>query len=146
VEHRRRAVVEYEESELRTLGIARGWLDVVSLGMGADALHGLTDTGETRAAFGMEFREWAEPGAPTAARDLVLWNSTESLPLRTRTHTPTGAVEQQLIELRFDVDPIQLRDPHERFPEYRAMDVADYREKHHESEEGHEHSGMPPAP
>ncbi|MGC4067130.1 MAG: hypothetical protein QM784_21320 [Polyangiaceae bacterium] len=145
VEHQRRAIVEYDESELRTLGIARGWLDVVSLGMGADALNGLTDTGETQMALGLDFREWSEKSGTQAPRNFVLWNGTESLPLRTRSRTQAGFIEQRLLEVRFDVDTSQLREPRERFPEYRVMDVADFREKHHESEEGHEHSGMPAA-
>jgi hypothetical protein len=127
VDHRRRAIVDYDESELRMSGIARGWVDVVALGVGPDALQGLTRSGRVERRFGFEFSEWrSAEGAP--ARN-VLWSDEALLPWRISLEGDSSLVE--VTSLRRGLERQRLIEPRERLPAYSVIDVADYREVHH---------------
>jgi hypothetical protein len=78
--YRQRAIIEYDESELRMNGIARGWSDVVGLGVDSSALQVLELTGRTQRRFGFEFVEWhSAAGAPPRE---VWWSDEAAAPLR----------------------------------------------------------------
>ena len=129
VDHRQRAIIEYDESELRMNGIARGWSEVVGLGVDSSALQVLELTGRTQRRFGFEFVEWrSAAGAPP--RELW-WSDEAAAPLRVAGIRPESVVE--ITSLRRGVERARLIEPRERFARYSVMDVADYREAHHDA-------------
>ncbi len=128
VEHGERVIIEYDESELAMSGIARGWADVACIGVNLDGLQRLSRTGKSESRFGFEFVEWR---SSTGAVDAAIWWSDEAaLP-----SLVAGVGHRQVVQvtsLRRGVERARLAEPRERFPGYRVLDVADYREKHHE--------------
>lgn len=126
IDHRQRVIVEYDESELRMSGIARGWADVAALGTRYDTLLELQPTGRTREASGLHFVELVARGSAAPG----LWWSEEvavALP------GGPGLIELRAVER--SVDRARFAEPRQRFPGYASFDVADYRERHHEGAE-----------
>jgi len=132
VDHRQRLIIEYPESELRMTGIARGWADVASLGIGAQGLTQLAPTGRRESRFGFDFVELSAGAEATASVRQVWWSDAAALALRVERGTPPLHVA--LLELRRGVDRERFVEPRLRFSAYSSIDVSDYREKHHESE------------
>jgi hypothetical protein len=131
VNHRRRAIIDYDESELRMNAIARGWSDVVGLGVDMSALQALELTGRTQRRFGFEFVEWhSVVGAPPHE---VWWSDEAALPLHVAGLRPGLVIE--ITSVRPGVEQQRLLEPRERFAGYTVMDVADYREEHHDAVE-----------
>ena len=125
VDHRQRVIVDYDESELRMTGIARGWADVAALGARYDALAGLMPTGRRRERWGVSFVELAQKGG---AAPRLWWSEDVALAL------PSDAAESvELLSLERRVDSAVFAEPRRRFPGYAAFDVADYREEHHDA-------------
>lgn len=139
VDHRQRLIIEYPESELRMTGIARGWADVASLGIGVQGLTQLAPTGRRESRFGFDFVELSAGAAGTGPVRQVWWSDAAALALRVERGTPPLHVA--LLELRRGVDRERFVEPRLRFSAYSSIDVSDYREKHHESEPGalHQH-------
>lgn len=133
VEHRRRTLVEYDESELRNGGLGRGWADVVALGFEAEHLSALRPSGKAQESAGFRFAETLPVnGAEGKVRELW-WSDQAAVPLIMVLVDGATRSQVQVRSIRRDVDSALLRDTRERFPAYSVMDVADYREKHHES-------------
>jgi hypothetical protein len=131
VNHRRRTIIDYDESELRMNGIARGWSDVVGLGVDLSALQALELTGRTQRRFGFAFVEWrSAAGAPSRE---VWWSDEAAVPLHVAGIRAESVVE--ITSLRLGVERQRLIEPRERFAGYSVMDVADYREEHHDAVE-----------
>jgi hypothetical protein len=128
VDHQARVIVDYDESELRMSGIARGWADVAALGARFDLLAGLGPTGRTRQRSGLSFVELAPR---TGAGPRLWWSEQAALVLSS---DPGHA--RELRSLERGADRRRLVDPHQRFPDYEVFDVADYRERRHDG--GHE--------
>lgn len=129
VEHLERVIIEYDDSELAMGGIARGWADVASVGVRVDELQRLSRTGKSERHFGFEFAEWR---SPTEADDQAVWWSDEAaLPWLVSGGALRGVL--QVSSLQRGVDRAVLQEPLERFTGYRVMDIADYRERHHEA-------------
>jgi hypothetical protein len=124
VDHAQRVIVEYDESELRATGIARGWADIAALGARFDALAGLAPTGRARREAGLSFVELAPSGGVGPS---LWWSEQAALAL------PDDAGRSlESLRLRKGVDAELFRDPRRRFPGYMAFDVADYRERRHD--------------
>jgi hypothetical protein len=140
VDHGRRQVVEYSESELRLGGQGRGWADVASLGVEPAELAKLAATGRQRALGGFVFRERRAPATDDGRVRELWWSEDAALPLRiaTREAHVTRAVEVR--SLRLGVDAAVVEDPRRRFPDYTVIDAVDVREQHHEGAAG-EHGG-----
>jgi hypothetical protein len=131
VDHRQHVIIEYAESELRSSGIARGWADVACLGIGVETLQRLEPTGRTLNRFGFDFAELsAREGESVPVRE-VWWNGEAALPLRVSRDGAGPRVDVRA--LRPGVDRERLSEPRQRFSEYALMDIADYREKHHDA-------------
>jgi hypothetical protein len=131
VDHRQRAIIEYAESELRTGGIARGWADVVCLGVGTDTLQQLEPTGRSLNRFGFDFSELSVAAGESSPLQEVWWSAEAALPLRV---SRAGAGQRAEVRaLRPGVDRERFAEPRQRFSAYLLMDVADYREKHHDA-------------
>lgn len=124
VDHEQRVIVEYDESELRATGIARGWADIAALGARFDVLAGLVRTGRAQHEAGLSFVELA----PSDGVGPHLWWSEEAA-----LALPNDPGESlALLRLRRGADAELFRDPRRRFPAYVALDVADYRERRHD--------------
>lgn len=130
VDHGRRTIVEYDESELRSTGLARGWADVVSLGVPPEALQALRPTGRKATLAGFEFSERlpAEDGEGDVRE--LWWSDEASAPLRVAQARNGSYIV--VTSLGASVDAALLLDPRRRFPAYVVMDIADFREAHHE--------------
>jgi hypothetical protein len=125
VDHAKRVIVEYDESELRVMGIARGWADVAALGARFDSLASLAPTGRTRQHSGLSFVELGPSGGGEGAR--VWWSDEAAVAVPSH-----PADVDALLRLRRGADPELFLDPRRRFPGYAAFDVADYRERRHD--------------
>ena len=124
VDHAQRVIVEYDESELRSAGIARGWADIAALGARFDVVAALAPTGRAQQEAGLSFVELAPSGG---VGPRLWWSEEVALAL------PSEPGESPaLLRLRRGVDAELFRDPRRRFPAYVALDVADYRERRHD--------------
>jgi hypothetical protein len=124
VDHAQQVIVEYDESELRATGIARGWADVAALGARFDVLARLAPTGRSQQGAGLSFVELA-PSRGVGPR--LWWSEQAALAL------PDDSGESlALLRLERGANPEVFQDPRRRFPQYAAFDVADYRERRHD--------------
>lgn len=132
MEHDRRTLVEYDESELRIVGLARGWAEIVSLGAQVEPRQDLQPTGDERELDGYRFKELRPlPGAKGPLLELW-WNESLAVPLLLKTRNSSGVHLTRIVKVEPTVDRDLLADPGIRFPSYAVMDAADYREQHHE--------------
>lgn len=127
VDHRRRTIVEYDESELRSTGLARGWADVVGFGVQPEALQTLRPTRRRATLAGFEFSERLPVAGDEGDVRELWWSSEASAPLRV---SHRGS-EMTVKSLRAAGDAALLLDPRQRFSAYTMMDIADFREAHH---------------
>jgi hypothetical protein len=123
VEHGSRAIVIYEESDLRIgLGIG-GWADVLSFGFDPGVLKRLRPTEETRDIGGIPFMHYTLRGHRDSDQD-VWWSEEQgfasSVTIRDAATVTTFSIERIIR----DVDPSLLRSPSSRFPTYRVVDLA----------------------
>ena len=145
VDHRQREIIEYDESELRMNGIARGWADVAGFGIGPDVIARLEPTGQSERRFGFDFVELRPPAG--AAGNAVWWSQEAALPLRVS--GASAALSRDVRSVERGVDPTRFVEPRQRFANYGVIAVADYREKHHDapaSNTGAGQGGAPSAP
>jgi hypothetical protein len=128
VDHAARAIITYEESELRmTMGI-RGWADVFMLGFDPTPLEGIAAAGPIRTISGVRFERY-EPSAGVP-RSLALWWNQHHLLATEFTTTDGRAVTRISIqEVREGVDAGLLRLPLERFPGFKEFDLAEWLER-----------------
>lgn len=127
IDHRHETIIEYSESELRSSHVARGWADVAYLGVDLQVLGRMPATGRSEALSGFRFEEHAAAGDNSGS---VWWSHSAGVPSRildTRSQR-----ELRLRALRVSVNAALLEEPRRRFPGYAVLDVADFREKHHE--------------
>jgi hypothetical protein len=126
VRHASRAIVVYEESDLRTeLGI-RGWADVLALGFDAELLAQMTPTGRIRRIGAVSCAHYT--ARQTDGTVDVWWSEEQALPCSV-TQKGAGRVTTFSIE-RVDaaVDRARLESPATRFGAYRVVDLAGWLE------------------
>lgn len=130
IDHHHHIIIDYSESELRTAELARGWADVVYLGVEVAALRRMSLTGRTETLDGFHFAEYSPNPGSISDSGSIWWSRTAGAPLR----RSAGGTDSQLVlaRIRTTVDASLLQDPRHRFPSYAVMDVADFREKDHE--------------
>lgn len=146
VDHRKQALVEHDESELRNLGIARGWADVALLGVTPEQLREATLHGSAEKRFGLRFLRFDAPTADNDPPAAFWWSPEHSLPLRFSAPNGSRSSVTHLLRLDLNFDASVLRDPRARFPSYESIDIADFREKHHEhasTDARHRHTDHP---
>jgi hypothetical protein len=128
IEHESRAIVLYEESDLRmTLGI-RGWADVLTLGFDSQLLSGYERTRDVRTIGGIRFVRHARAGA-RATRDDVWWSDDQALASHFAIADAAGVTRFAVERASAGVDAELLRAAIVRFPDYRVVDLADWQEK-----------------
>ena len=131
IDHARGLILTHHESELREAGIARGWADVFALGVDLTALSEQRAGAELRTLDGYSFRAYPRGSGS-------LWLSDELLlPLEVEMNTPAGPLAARARRIAAGVDESLLREPTERFPDYKVMDLVDFREEHHAEAGGH---------
>lgn len=129
VEPAARAIVVYDESDLRNLLGIRGWADALLLGFDLKQLEGLKPTRETRSLGGIRFVRYAGSSPATVSRD-AWWSADQVMPCAF-VRADHGAVTRFSVErIRPGIDPSLLRPPASRFPQYRVIDLADSLERH----------------
>lgn len=128
-DHRKRVIFTYYESDLSDAGVARGWAEVMTLGVPMDGLDAMAETGEQEIRFGMIFRQYTRngdtPKDETMPRE-IWWNRENFLPLRIIRTVSDGSWVQELVNVEQSVDESTLTAPVSRYPEYAAMDRTDF--------------------
>ena len=134
VRHSEHVVLDHNDNNLRDRNIARGWADVMTIGVKLADLDGLEPTGKTRRAFGLEFAQLLRPEGATkiSAVDEVWWHADSGIPLEITASDQSVSWQQTLVGIRPDIDEQLLRDAALRYPEYRNVDLIDFGEEFHE--------------
>lgn len=124
IEHGRRSIVEYAESDLRAAGLGRSWDDVVTLGVPPEALARLRPTGRTRRAHGLALVEYRRPVGQTGSIRELWWSPAAAIPARVVLDGP-APVTVELTRVEQGVAAELVADPRARFPDHAVVDVAD---------------------
>jgi hypothetical protein len=132
LDHARKSVIEYDESEMRNGGLGRGWADVVALGVEPEALSGLVRTGKRQLLNGVDFEQLARPDDSQVRVKELWWSDATALPLRVVIDDGPAATEVTVRSIRRQIDESLLREMRDRYPGYTVIDIADYREAHHD--------------
>lgn len=129
IEHASRAIVVYDESDLRNMLGLRGWANVLALGFDLDLLSGLEPTTQMRTISGIRFARYA-----TERKDAVIpevwWSVDQIFPSGFVTADGSGSTRFSVERVRVGVDAGVLRAPISRFPTYHVFDLADWLERH----------------
>jgi hypothetical protein len=129
VEPAARAIIVYEESNLRNaLGI-RGWADVLMVGFDPTLLDGLRRTGTTRTIEGIRFVRYEPARGATSTRE-AWWSDDELFASSFVRRDDTGSTRFAVKRVQLGVDAALLQLPPVRFPAYRVVDFADWLEGH----------------
>jgi hypothetical protein len=132
VDHREESVLFFYEQDLSNAAIVRGWADVVSMGISVEQM---IPTGDTQRHYGMDFQRYVDKapenpgGIPTME---IWWSQEQALPWKIRRTNGTGSWVQEIVELDWATDSTLLEETAGRYPQYEALDVVDWREKHRE--------------
>lgn len=133
VRHEDKAILYHNDIDLRDRQVARGWVDVMTVGIRLEQFDGLERTGESKEEFGLTFYRYVRDADSTTAIDEVWWHEPSGLPLQIFASNEAQSWEQELRLLHTGVDPAVLQDPVLRFPAYRDVDTADFGEEFHDS-------------
>jgi hypothetical protein len=129
IDHALKAIVLYDETDLRiALGI-RGWADVLALGFDSELLSQYKRTGEVQAIAGICFARYSPVNKRNLLED-VWWSDEQALPSRFAIADSTSRARFRVNRIRAGVDHNLLRPAHGRFPAYRVYDLADWLERH----------------
>ncbi|ODS53488.1 MAG: hypothetical protein ABS36_12655 [Acidobacteria bacterium SCN 69-37] len=126
IHHDARAIIAYEESDLRIMLGIRGWADVVALGFEIDTLRNHTRAEETRMIDGTRFQRYSTRQG-SWMRD-VWWNDEQLLVGEFTTADATGTSRFSITRIRDGIDATVLQPADSRFPTYRAFTLADWLE------------------
>jgi hypothetical protein len=127
VDHARRTIVHYEESDVRNLLGLTGWADLLAMGADVAGLSRLTPTGRVRVTSGVSFRQYSAPNDDRGLPE-IWWNEALVLPGAMVLRDATGVTRFSVERVRQGVDATLLDAPAARFPGYKAIDVAEWLE------------------
>jgi hypothetical protein len=135
VDHQERAVLHFYQSDLANASIVRGWRDVITMGVSID---GLRATGEIQRYHGITFERYISKGSLNEEEPQVevWWSVEQALPWKISRTNAKGSWVQEIVELGRSFDSTLLEEPARRYPEYKALDVVDWREEHHDEIHG----------
>lgn len=134
VDHRKRSILQYYQSELHEFGIVSSWRDVFLLGVDPDLLALLEPTGGSETLAGVQFRHFVNKtdGASQPSTE-IWWSDSAALPLRIIQRKDNEEWIQEIASIEWTRDEALLAEPHSRFPQYAEMDYVDWQEEAHES-------------
>lgn len=130
INHAENVIVTYYESDLRMQGVARGWLDVLTLGLDARIIGELSPAAETTEFAGARFGKLVAKKPREDGLVEVWWSEELLLPMRVVRQTGQTTQTYELTRLTRGADPVVLEDPLRRFPGYTTVDFADWHEEH----------------
>lgn len=135
IDHKERVILDYPEADLVDNRVARGWVDVFTIGVSPDRLADLCSTGRRKEQGGIVFDQYVAKGCEECKTKFneVWWSNEQALPLKIVSSEAHGGWIQKSVAIRLGVDENVLRDPEERYPAYATMDMVDWREEHHGS-------------
>jgi hypothetical protein len=135
VDHQERAVLHFYQSDLANASIVRGWRDVITMGVSID---GLRATGEIQRYHGITFERYISKGSLNEEEPQVevWWSVEQALPWKISRTNAKGSWVQEIVELGRSFDSTLLEEPARRYPEYKGLDVVDWREEHHDEIHG----------
>jgi len=119
VDHREKAVVAFSDTDLLNLQHIPGWGHVLALGCDAPP-SALASSGAPRMVDTLRFDRYVVSGRE------IWWNHEALLPAECV--IAGGTARLRVTRIRGDVAPELLRQPAERFPGYREVDVAEWLE------------------
>jgi hypothetical protein len=126
IDHARRTIIRYEDSDLRmSLGL-RGWADVALLGFDASSLDGYTRSGRFRTIGEMRFAQYSANRQDQTGQ--LWWSDEQLLPATFDVAGPNGSTHFSIQAIRAGIEAELLQPPQLRFPSYRAIDLAEWRE------------------
>jgi hypothetical protein len=129
IDHAARALVLYDESDLRNMLGIRGWAQVLSLGLDHELLDGLQRTTSSRTIDSVRLIRHATDRKSVELRE-VWWSESDFLPGGFTSMYGAASLRFSVERIRAGVDAALLRSAAERFPTYRAVDLADWLERH----------------
>ena len=127
IEHASRALIVYEESDLRRLLGISGWAHTLTLGFDPGLLAGFERSGQTRVIGGIQFARYVAASKRTDFQE-VWWSSEEIFPSRFVTAGSRESIEFSVERIRPGIDAALLRAPAARFPAYDKFDLAEWLE------------------
>jgi hypothetical protein len=129
IDHAEKRIVVYEDSDLRGAHRIRGWLDVLTLHLNADAIARLRAREKDEHELGMPFVRYRADSASADGVVEVWWSAGNLLPLRVITRRAGKQATTSAVEaVKMGVDDARLIAPVVRFPNYREIQVSDSRE------------------
>jgi len=129
IDHANRALVLYDESDLRNMLGIRGWAQVLSLGLDHELLDGLQRTTTSRVIGTVRVIHHTTDRKGVELRD-VWWSENDFLPGGFTSMHGAGSLQFSVERIRTGVDAALLRPAAERFPAYRVVDLAEWLERH----------------
>lgn len=129
IDHRTRAIVFHDESDLRNIVVLRGWAQVLALGFDPELLDGLERSDRTMAVGAFRVVGYTSRRKDAELSE-VWWNEREFLATGFTSTTAGGSVTFSVERIRRGVNGSLLRAPAERFPTYRTLDLAEWLERH----------------
>lgn len=129
VEHASKAIVLYEDSDLRMMLGIRGWVDVLALGFDTSVLDAYKRAPEVRTVGGIRFARYTDDRTQPRAGD-VWWSEEQVLASGFTIADASGSTRFSIDRLRAGADATLLKHPDARFPTYRVFDLANWLERH----------------
>jgi hypothetical protein len=129
IDHPNRALILYDESDLRNMLGIRGWAQVLSLGFDHELLEDLQRKTVTRTIDTLRVVRHATDRKDVELRE-VLWSETDFLPGGFTSMQGGASLQFSVQRIRAGVDAALLRPAAERFPAYRVIDLAEWLERH----------------
>lgn len=123
IDHARRVVVFYDESDVRNLLGVDGWMGVAMLGFDPTQLDLAVPTTDGVRVGEVAFTRYAGPGTS------FYWSDSAGLATGFGAVRSGDVVAVSIARATPGVDPRVLREPATRFPQYAAMDVAEWLER-----------------
>jgi hypothetical protein len=126
-DHTQRVIILYGESELRNWQGVRGWLDVLTLGVDPWSVGSPMPGEASRQLGSLSFVRYDR--ALTEGAERTWWCADELLPLEVVHDAPGGRTVLTIERIDPHVDRDLLTDLEVRYPDYQAMDLAEWLER-----------------
>jgi hypothetical protein len=129
INHASRAIVLYDESDLRTALGLQGWASVLTMGFDPESLTSLKRSGESRTLGGVTFSQYVSDREDASTRE-VWWSDEQIFPSEFVAADATGTTRFSVDSVRPGADEVLFQAAASRFPAYRVFELADWLEGH----------------